>query len=107
MSGTDDFRCQAAAAADAIAAAIREGRGGEALWLVPALTRQLAELLTAGDAGGEHEMGIEKARAVLGDLARRAAENGTVTWLTDRGRHVAAIAPVAMAEAAAWREDGL
>ena len=42
----------------------------------------------------ENEIGIEPARARLGDLANRAYYAGQVTYLTRRGRCVAAIVPL-------------
>jgi antitoxin (DNA-binding transcriptional repressor) of toxin-antitoxin stability system len=42
----------------------------------------------------EHEIGVEAARAKLGDLVDSAALDGTVTYLTRRGRPYAAIAPL-------------
>ena len=40
------------------------------------------------------QIGIEAARAILGDLADQAHEDGTVTVLTRTGKPVAAITPI-------------
>lgn len=42
----------------------------------------------------ENEIGIEQARAILGDLANRAHYSGQVTYITRHGRRIAAIAPL-------------
>lgn len=84
----DEVRYQAAQAADDLVAAIREGRTGDARGLLPSIGQMLAAL------GGSSEMGIEDARKVLGDLARAARDEGTVTYLTSHGSPVAAIVPL-------------
>lgn len=43
---------------------------------------------------GADEVGIREARAVLGDLAHDAVMRGTVVYLTNRGRRVAALVPL-------------
>jgi hypothetical protein len=42
----------------------------------------------------ENEIGVEAARGKLGDLVDSAALDGTVTYLTRRGRRYAAITPL-------------
>lgn len=46
------------------------------------------------------EVGLREARAELADLVTAAAVRGTITYLTNRGRRVAAVVPVPVAEAA-------
>jgi prevent-host-death family protein len=46
------------------------------------------------------EVGIREARAILGDLVHEAAVNGHIAYLTNRGRRVAAVVPLAIAEQA-------
>ena len=59
-------------------------------------------------ASHEREMGIQQARAILGDLTRDAAADGTITWLTSHRRRVAAIVPVHVADRGTTEEeDGL
>jgi hypothetical protein len=62
--------------------------------------------MDAGDRQ-ERDMGIEQARAILGELARDAAADGTITWLTSHRRRIGAIVPVSVAETALRQEDGL
>jgi prevent-host-death family protein len=45
------------------------------------------------------EVGLREARAVLGDIARAAADEGQVTYLTSHGFRVAAVVPAADATA--------
>jgi prevent-host-death family protein len=44
------------------------------------------------------EAGIRDAREEFADLVNEAAVRGTITYLTNRGRRVAAIVPLAIAE---------
>jgi prevent-host-death family protein len=44
------------------------------------------------------EVGLREARAVLGDLARAAADRSQITYLTSHGFRVAAVVSVADAE---------
>jgi antitoxin (DNA-binding transcriptional repressor) of toxin-antitoxin stability system len=46
------------------------------------------------------EVGLREARDGLADLVSQAAVRGVTTYLTNRGRRVAAIVPVPVAEAA-------
>lgn len=46
------------------------------------------------------EMGIRDAREDFADLVNEAAVRNTITYLTNRGRRVAAVVPLDIAEAA-------
>lgn len=50
------------------------------------------------------EVGLREARTGLADLVTDAAVRGVITYLTNRGRRVAAIVPVPAAEAAEYAE---
>ena len=56
---------------------------------------QEPEALKADENALPVEMGIKAARGILGALARRAAEEGTITYLTISGERIAAIVPAA------------
>jgi prevent-host-death family protein len=51
------------------------------------------------------EVGLREARIELADLVTDAAVRGVITYLTNRGRRVAAIVPVLAAEAAEHAEQ--
>ena len=46
------------------------------------------------------EMGVKELRANLADVLNDAAVRGRITYITSRGRRVAAVVPVTIAEAA-------
>lgn len=46
------------------------------------------------------EMGVKELRANLADVLNDAAVRGRITYVTSRGRRVAAVVPVPVAEAA-------
>ncbi|MEV4468890.1 type II toxin-antitoxin system prevent-host-death family antitoxin [Nonomuraea sp. NPDC049421] len=53
------------------------------------------------------EMSVADARRLFADVLNDAAVRGRITYITNRGRRVAAIVPVPVAEAAeAQREPG-
>jgi hypothetical protein len=49
----------------------------------------------------DRELGVEEARKVLGNLVDDAGLDGTVTYLTRRGRRFAAIVPLTLVTEAA------
>lgn len=51
------------------------------------------------------EMSIADARAHMADVINAAAIRGRTTYLTSRGRRVAAVVPLPVAEAAEQRHD--
>jgi prevent-host-death family protein len=52
------------------------------------------------------ELSVTSAREHLADVVNRAAYSGAVTYLTRRGRRVAAVVPAALAEDSAARPAG-
>lgn len=65
------------------------------------------ELPPPGDAR-DRELPVTDARDRLADVVNEAAYAGRVTYLTRRGRRVAAIVPVEAAEAAErWEDEAL
>ena len=52
-----------------------------------------------------HDIPITEARGQLADVVNQAAYSGQVTYLTRRGRRLAAVVPVEAAEAAEKWED--
>jgi prevent-host-death family protein len=51
-------------------------------------------------ANTSHEIGVRDLRMQLADVLHEATVRGRVTYVTSRGRRIAAIVPVAMAEGA-------
>jgi len=46
------------------------------------------------------EMSTREVRASLADVVNQAATRGQITYITSRGRRIAAVVPIAVAEAA-------
>lgn len=49
------------------------------------------------------ELSTREVRAALADVINEAATRGRITYITQRGRRIAAVVPIAIAEAAEQR----
>jgi prevent-host-death family protein len=52
------------------------------------------------------ERSVRELRASLADVLNDAAVHGTITYVTSRGRRIAAVVPVPVAESAERDRDG-
>lgn len=52
------------------------------------------------------ERSVRALRAELADVLNSAAVHGTITYITSRGRRIAAVVPVPVAEAAEREREG-
>jgi prevent-host-death family protein len=53
----------------------------------------------------EPEYSVRDLRGKLADILNAAAAHGTITYVTSRGRRIAAVVPLSVAEAAAAKDE--